>query len=156
MLEQLEEYLNRLIAEADENEKDCELRLFACWCARESDPRKYCLEVIELSEKYANGLIGLDEMMTRQKEMVGFAIATTTIGMNHNLPLANSDIGSFQTLRESAFEAAMLSKSHYLSHIKSKAEKEGLSPELIDLLKIETLACAIDEMNELLAHEKQD
>jgi hypothetical protein len=153
---QLEANLDKILSNANENGNDRELRLFACWCARETDPREYCLEAIELSEKYANGRTGLRDLKAKRKEMTGFAIATATIGMNNNLPLAHSDMCSFQTLRESVLEAAKLSKSHYLSHIKSKAEKEGLSQELIDLLKIESLTRAIDEMNELLAHEKQD
>jgi hypothetical protein len=155
-IKQQEDFLDKLLSEANENGKDHELRFFACWCARETNPRKYCLEAIELSERYANRLIGLDELKTRQKEMVGFEIATATIGMNCDLQLAHSDMCSFQTLRESALEAAMLSKSHYLSYSKSKAEIERLSLQQIELLMIETISCAIDEMNEFLAHVKEN
>jgi hypothetical protein len=85
-----------------------ELRLFACWCARQRSPRPGS-SLVELAEWYANGDFNTAEVDALRGANVPLANAASSTGLLHSGTRvgAAAFLAAFHALNANAFDAAM-------------------------------------------------
>jgi hypothetical protein len=88
---------------------DSELRLFACWCARQAwGLAGYVIneDMVEMAEQFAKGAVDRQEMVSLRKSRGGGAAGAGICGMPKCYPGAAVQLASFQTCRDEARGAA--------------------------------------------------
>jgi hypothetical protein len=88
---------------------DSELRLFACWCARQAwGLAGYVIneDMVELAEQFAEGAADRQEMISLWEKRRGGATGAGVCGMPKCNPAAAVQLASFQTCRAEARDAA--------------------------------------------------
>ena len=88
---------------------DSELRLFACWCARQAwELAGHVIneDMVEMAGRYALGKAEQEEMTALWEQRLGGATGAGVCGMPKCEPAAAAQLASFQTCRPRARDAA--------------------------------------------------
>lgn len=88
---------------------DSTLRLFACWCVRQSLPyisgwNSYC--IVEVTERYARGKATREELAAARKKASGGAAGAGVCGLPRREPSAAAQLAAFHTTNEDSFRCA--------------------------------------------------
>ena len=106
---------------------DSELRLFACWCARQAwrilDLVIY-EGMVEMAERHALGKADRQEMTSLWEKCRGGAAGAGVCGMPKCIPSAAVQLASFQTCRDEARQAAWWSAYYAVRAAGFKAARE--------------------------------
>jgi len=106
---------------------DSELRLFACWCARQAWrilDHVICEDMVDMAERYARGAVGRQEMVSLRESRGGGAPGAGVCGMPKCYPSAAVQLASFQTCRDEASDAAWSAAWYAARAAGFKAAKE--------------------------------
>lgn len=144
--------LESLIKQAKELGADSELRLFACWCARQTESSDIrWVSVVDLAERFAQGQAEAGEMASRREDLSNAAIAAGTVGIKARASNAYTMLAAFQTLRPDAAEAASLAAEEHRMWARNKAEKmEGLTWEETRIVGQTIQTIQADKLREML------
>lgn len=88
---------------------DSELRLFACWCARQAwglSGHVINEDMVEMAEQFAKGEADRHEMISLWEKRLGGATGAGVCGMPKCNPVAATQLASFHTCRPKARDAA--------------------------------------------------
>jgi hypothetical protein len=88
---------------------EAKLRLFACWCARQSwriVGEVIYQDMVEMAELFARGEAGRQEMVTLWEDRQGWPVGSGICGIPKGRSGAAAQLVSFQTCRDDAREAA--------------------------------------------------
>jgi hypothetical protein len=108
---------------------DAELRLFACWCARQSwriVGEVIYEDMVEMAEQYSLGEAGRQEMATLWQNRQGGAVGSGICGIPKGRSGAAAQLASFQTCRDDAKEAAWQAAIYTTKAAGFKAAEEGV------------------------------
>jgi hypothetical protein len=99
--------LELLIEQAKTSDANRELRIFAVWCAlqTESSDTRWA-QVIDLAEQYALGQVPYSDLESTGKSITNVASAAVTVGLKNNAPNAATMLAAVATLRSDAADAA--------------------------------------------------
>lgn len=99
--------LKKAIASAEATDIDVRLRLFACWCARITQPeRARWLGLISASEAFALGAGSQEQLKAARSALSNAAGAASAIGMKIEAPNAASMLACMATARDDTRGAA--------------------------------------------------
>ena len=107
---------------------DSELRLFACWCARQAwKLAGYVIneDMVELAEQFAEGAADRQEMISLWDTRRGGATGAGVCGMPKCNPAAAAQLASFQTCRDKARDAAWSAAWYAATAAGFKAAEDG-------------------------------
>lgn len=105
---------------------DARLRLFACWCARQMEPRPtQALEAVAAAESFALGLSPLTELERWRDSLGNVALTAMSLGLKVRDPSAAACLAYYATLTEDAIEAAWEAASRHRMWARLMAFRNG-------------------------------
>jgi len=107
---------------------DSELRLFACWCARQAwELAGHVIneDMVEMAEQFAKGAANRHEMISLWEKRRGGATSADACGMPKCDPAAAAQLASFQTCRAKAMDAAWSAAWYAATAAGFKAAEDG-------------------------------
>jgi len=112
---------------------EAKLRLFACWCARQSwriVGEVIYEDMVEMAELYSLGEAGRQQMVSLWENRQGGAVGSGICGIPKGPSGAAAQLASFQTCREDAKEAAWQGAIYSAKAAGFKAAEEEVEPLL--------------------------
>jgi len=107
---------------------DSELRLFACWCARQAwglSGHVINEDMVALAEQFAKGEADRQEMLSLWEKRRGGATGAGVCGMPKCNPAAAAQLAAFQTCRDRAGDAAWSAAYYAAAAAGFKAAEDG-------------------------------
>jgi hypothetical protein len=142
--------LESLVQRAARDGAARELRLFACWCARQIQEHGSGMSLIELAERYANGLAPLS-LVTERWNIPSGTAAAFAIAANHNRGAAEV-WAAHQTLYPDAATAALqCAHMHQWWRQLELMHRTGAPREATDWLEQAVRRQQVQKLRELLA-----
>lgn len=148
--------LELLIEQAKAAGADRGLRIFAVWCAMQTEESGVqWAHVIDLAEQYALGEASYSELEAVGRSISNAASAAALIGLKNNAPNAATLLAAVATLKPDAADAARQAADLHCRWVLMRARAKGVSYERLEMLEEEILAQQVEEFN-ILIHQGND
>ena len=143
--------LEQLIATAEASGADCELRVFAVWCAMQTESSGTTWShVIDLAEQYALGQVPYSDLEALRQSLAGTGAAAVTIGLRHKASNAATCMAALHTLKPDAADAARLAAEMHRRWALMRAEKQWATNERLTALETEILGQQIEQLKSMV------